>query len=128
MRKPHLSVILGGRTLQGQMPFRAKAPKPKPKRPRSARNSVEVRGIPGRLADERERANLGVVELDAKAGLGQGTTSRIEAGERFPDIETIFRYAKALSLNLHWLITGEGKRYAEYDEPARAPTPATDRP
>lgn len=119
MSKPILSLIPGGRTLGRQMPFRPRSEKPKAKSSRALRNSIEVRGIPRRLNEERERQNKGVVELDEMAGLGQGTTSRIESGARQPDIETAFRYAKALGLNMHWLITGEGARYAAYDRPVK---------
>lgn len=74
--------------------------------------------MPARLIEARKRANVGVVQLDSLAGVGKGTTTRLESGDRIADIETLFRIARALRLNLHWLMTGEGPREGVFHSPA----------
>jgi transcriptional regulator with XRE-family HTH domain len=98
------------------MPFRSRAPKPKPK-PRSESQSLEVRGLPRRFTEERERADLAVTVLEDRAGVGRGTVSRLEDGSRVPTAENLFRLARELNVNLHWLITGEGPRQGIYSAP-----------
>lgn len=95
------------------MPFRERKPVKKSRR-RVTPLSFEVQGLPGRLKQARARANLGSVELDKQAEVSQGTTSRLESGDRLADVETIFRLSKALSISVHWLVTGEGRMHAEY--------------
>lgn len=117
MRKPLLSLIQGGRTLSADMPFRARAQKPKAKAPRAEGQSLEVRGLPRRFAEERERADLAVTALEDRASVGRGTVSRLEDGSRVPNAENLFRLARELNVNLHWLITGEGPRQGIYSAP-----------
>lgn len=106
-------MIQGGRIMREHMPFRGPAA-PRKKSKRSDRLSVEVRGVPQRLRESRELLNLGVVEMDECARVAGGTTSRIEGGKRLVDLETLFRYARALGVNIHWLVTGEGQRTAQF--------------
>lgn len=117
MSKAHLSLIQGGRTLTAEMPFRARTTKPKAKAPRADGQSLEVRGLPRRFAEERERADMAVTLLEDRAEVGRGTVSRLEDGTRMPNAENLFRLARVLNVNLHWLITGEGPRQGIYSAP-----------
>lgn len=63
-----------------------------------------------RLRWARERNGLMRNALDEKAGLSEGHTALIERGEREnPSADTASKLAKALGVDLGWLVNG-GKK------------------
>lgn len=76
-------------------------PKPVPSAMKSLGKRVEY---------QRERADLTVTALAARAGMTPGAISRIEDGSRVPGIKaaTVLRLANALGCPVGWLIADEG--------------------
>jgi hypothetical protein len=66
---------------------------------------------------------LGNNELDRRANMDQGYSSRLEVSDRHPRADTMQRLADALGVNIGWLISGEGPSGLEdVPEPVPAPT------
>lgn len=64
--------------------------------------------LPDRLKRERERKGLTCQDVDALAGLTQGHTAQIESGRRAnPAVDTVNRLARALDLDLNYLVNGK---------------------
>lgn len=65
--------------------------------------------IRDRWKKARERAGLGFNELDRLIGQGSGYSSPLESGgKKLTTAEIMGKAAKALNVNVEWLITGEG--------------------
>ena len=56
------------------------------------------------LQKERERQNLSMTVLAERAGLSQQSISYIERGMRIPNLDTLFRIADALGVELSAII------------------------
>ena len=56
------------------------------------------------LQKERERQNLSMTVLAERAGLSQQSVSYIERGMRIPNLDTLFRIADALGVELSAII------------------------
>lgn len=75
-----------------------------------------------RVKSTRLRRGFGSAELDRAAGVPQGTTSRLESKQRGKwggTATTVARVAKALGVNMEWLMTGAGPM----EEPIEDPIP-----
>lgn len=53
-----------------------------------------------RILHLREKAGLSLSELEAESGVPKATISKIENGHRNPRIETLYRIAKGLGVEL----------------------------
>jgi len=61
-----------------------------------------------RLAEARKSAGLSRAELAAKLGLHYPSQiSRYESGKSYPSVPGLILISKLLSVDLHWLLTGE---------------------
>ncbi len=54
-------------------------------------------------------------QLQAKVASAQGSITRWEDNDRIPDTKSVLRLVEVLGVNEHWLLTGEGPRYASAD-------------
>lgn len=61
-----------------------------------------------RLAAARERAKLGVNELNDRLGVSSGTVSKWISNARNPSLEHIEQLARILGVSAGWLAFGEG--------------------
>lgn len=62
--------------------------------------------LPDRLKNARENRGLNSTEIGRRAGIGHQTTTRIERGERTPQIDTVELIARALQVEPCWLAFG----------------------
>lgn len=62
--------------------------------------------VGSRLRDARRRRGWSQQRLADEAGLGHATPERCERGEATPRVENLARIAKALDVQLSWLIDG----------------------
>jgi transcriptional regulator with XRE-family HTH domain len=73
-----------------------------------------------RVRQARHLRELGSTELDRRAGVSQGTVSRLESKQRGKfggTATTVARVAKALRVNMEWLMTGQGPMEETEDDP-----------
>src|SRR5689334_4466710 len=96
--------------------------KPPPPRP----TPVEAATFQSRLKFLRLVREMGVNELGGAAGLGPGTVSKLESGERGrdPPATTIWALADALKASGEWLSRGFTRDGRIFDEDAFYPQPA----
>lgn len=74
-----------------------------------------------RLREVRDA--LGVAERDAFAAdlrISKSAVAHYERGERTPDADVLALYRQRFSVNINWIVTGEGEMF---DDPAAAPAP-----
>lgn len=66
------------------------------------------RAIARRVCAVRQLREMTAEQLDEVAGLGRGLTCRIESGKRgrWLSVDVAVRYARALDVDVGWLITG----------------------
>src|SRR6185369_12413485 len=87
---------------------------------------LSVTTLAERLRSAREGREWGVNELDRRAGVSVGTTTRIENGTRASKTggygTTIAKLATALGVRSEWLGKGEGPMIAPPDAPPSQPT------
>lgn len=62
--------------------------------------------LPERLKSALESRGLNATEIGRRAGVHSTTTTRIERGERTPQIDTVERIARALDVEPCWLAFG----------------------
>jgi|GEM_PF-1155209 len=60
-----------------------------------------------RLQEARNRSKLSQVEFAKSIGIAHRTLVTYEAGERFPNVETLFKINEITGVDLNWLIVGE---------------------
>jgi transcriptional regulator with XRE-family HTH domain len=64
-----------------------------------------------RLRETRKARGLKGIQLAERSGVDGSTISRYEKGERLaPEADKVARLAKALGVNVPWLLTGDGPR------------------
>jgi transcriptional regulator with XRE-family HTH domain len=71
--------------------------------------------IAQRLLEAREKRDLSQAQVALLAGVSQGTIGNIEAGIR-KSKGSLHSIAKALGVNLEWLMNGEGEMLASEHE------------
>ncbi|HEX4838720.1 MAG TPA: helix-turn-helix transcriptional regulator [Solirubrobacteraceae bacterium] len=81
----------------------------------------QIRAFGGNLRRARRRAGLTQVQLSASAPLDRAAISRLECGERAPDMPTLLRICAALSVAPAHLLRGVGptsssRRRPRHDE------------
>jgi transcriptional regulator with XRE-family HTH domain len=82
------------------------------KKAREADETREAKALGDRIRTAREKAGLGMNELDRAIGQGSGYTSPLEKGEKAsPDYRIIADIAKILTVRLEWILTGTGRVY-----------------
>ena len=59
-----------------------------------------------RVREARQKRGMSRADLARAAGLSGGAVSRIESGERSPGAETLARLARALGVELDYLMGG----------------------
>ena len=59
----------------------------------------------------REKLGLTQQEMASKLGYKMLTISRWERGERTPSLNDLSKLAELYGVNLHWLLTGEGRMF-----------------
>lgn len=69
-----------------------------------------------RLKDVRESMNLSQKAFGALLGLSQGTYQKYESGLVSTPQEILEQLAEKYSINLHWLITGDGPMHVSGEE------------
>jgi transcriptional regulator with XRE-family HTH domain len=80
-------------------------PEDKPDRTVSLRSAVAHR-----ITDLRQRRGLSLSALAARAGIGKGTLSELEAGTRNPTLETLYALAGPLGVPLTGIVGDEPGR------------------
>ncbi|MDI3286105.1 helix-turn-helix domain-containing protein [Polyangium sp. 15x6] len=73
-----------------------------------------------RVKQARQLRGIKSTELDRLAGVSQGTTSRLESKQRGKfggTATTVQRVAKALRVNMEWLMTGQGPMEETEEDP-----------
>lgn len=75
-------------------------------------NRAACQRVVGVLKTERERQGLSMTVLAGRAGLSQPSLSYLERGLRIPNLDTLFRIADALGVELSVVI-------AEATKPAK---------
>lgn len=71
------------------------------------KNSIDVKSFGGRFRFLRQKHGLSQDALAKKIGYkGSASVSNIENGLSLPDVSVLQRIEKALTADLHWLITG----------------------
>ncbi len=73
-----------------------------------------------RVKQARQLRGIKSTELDRLAGVSQGTTSRLESKQRGKfggTATTVARVAKALRVNMEWLMTGQGAMEETEEDP-----------
>ena len=73
--------------------------------------------IRARLKEAREYFGLQSKDFAEKVGLAQGNYSAIEAGTRSIGDKVLNKIASKLSINIKWLLTGEGEMLNTSDHP-----------
>jgi len=64
--------------------------------------------VAAQLREERERQGISMTLLGERAGLSQQSVSYIERGLRIPNLDTLFRIADALGVELSAVIAKAG--------------------
>lgn len=73
---------------------------------------------PARLRAAREARDLSQAELARRAGVDQGTISKIESGDtRSPEYETVYRLARELGTTVEALAPGGGRTPVRLGDP-----------
>ena len=72
--------------------------------PSETKVQANCKRVAALLQKERERQNLSMTVLAERAGLSQPSLSYIERGMRIPNLDTLFRIAEALDVDLGALI------------------------
>src|ERR1700723_3704852 len=72
------------------------------------------------LRRARKRARLTQIELSAAAPLDRAAISRLECGERAPDLPTMLRICAALGVDPRELLRGIGPKVSPRSVPKRA--------
>jgi transcriptional regulator with XRE-family HTH domain len=85
---------------KGSIPRRASAV------PDAALNTEESKAFSLRLQQERKRLQLTQAQLADALGVSRVTLMSYEGGRSSPDVDTLFRGAKAVGLDLVFLTTG----------------------
>lgn len=62
-----------------------------------------------KLREERKKRGLSAEELGAKIGVGQSSISKFETGERNPSFKTTMKIAKALGIDVGYLMNDDAK-------------------
>lgn len=72
-------------------------------------------GMPDRARQARKDAGLGVREVGEKSGNGVAFVSRLENGKRIGGltVSLVLAHARALGVNVQWLLTGEGPQRSD---------------
>jgi transcriptional regulator with XRE-family HTH domain len=86
--------------------------------PTSADLAIEVGG---RIRGLRARAGISLASLAQASGLGKGTLSELERGQRNPTLETLFSIATALSVPLGDVLFGDTRNGDANRTPMAAP-------
>lgn len=60
---------------------------------------------------------LNIKGFSEATGIPYRTVQNYLLEDRDPNVESLLKMAKAMNINLHWLITGEGKMYVDGIEP-----------
>lgn len=77
---------------------------------RTPAESAWLQALGARLARERRRQGVSLVELAERVGSkGTRPVQLIEAGRAWPTSLTLLRIARGLDVDLGWLVTGRGK-------------------
>lgn len=81
--------------------------------------------VGNRIRNHRQRAGLSLTSLASAAGIGKGTLSELEHGQRNPTLETLYAIAGVLGVPLAGFVSGdEGSGSGADDGPeATAATP-----
>jgi len=69
--------------------------------------------ISKRIKDLREEKNLSQTKMAAEIAVKRHHVVDIEAEKQRPPYETIIKYAEYFGVNMDWLMTGEGEKYAK---------------
>lgn len=89
--------------------------------PRTQRSPTVSRAVSKRLVSVMEELNLSLSDASRALNYKNSSTMHaVRAGRVLPDISRLTTLAKKHSVNLHWLITGEGERYFSAKRPTAA--------
>lgn len=78
--------------------------------PKHSNYKVVCQKVAALLQEERERKGMSMTVLGERAGISQQSVSYIERGLRIPNLDTLFRLADALGIELSTLIGQATKR------------------
>lgn len=68
-----------------------------------------------RLKQLRNKFELSQAEMANKLGTSQHTISNYEKSKRFPDSRFLLQLRSFYSVNLNWLVNGEGPMFTKYN-------------
>jgi len=82
-----------------------------------AAGKIKKSGLAKRIQKSREGLCISAKELDRRSGLHVGHTAMIERGDRkTPSSDTVIKLAKALRVDIAWLLTGESYSDHSYQQ------------